>query len=290
MTTSYTTKRILKAIEHMATTLESEAVPSLDGIAEASGLSKFHFHRLYRLATGETCKETLTRLRLAKAANALKDPTVSVTDAAFSAGYSSSQAFAKAFRRLVSQTATEVREDEERLVTTIETLVVPKTEAGQPEPALKIELASFDPFDVIALRTDGTYPSLNEHFWTLFEAAGSPENVEAILGRPYGDIGLAAEEPLRFDCALKLRATPDDVADGLEQRGESGGLHLLTRHVGAYEDLPSAIDRLYLAALADADIEISDAPLLFHYLDDPETTAEEDLRTDLYLAVEQPRD
>lgn len=286
MATSYTVNCIERAINYMAESLEADEIPSLEDIAEASGLSKFHFNRLYRLITGETTRDTITRLRLARAANLLKDPKVAVTDAAFMAGYSSSQAFAKALRRVLNMKATEIRQSEERLASVVETLVTPLSETGQADPALKVELASFEPFEVIATRTDGTYPSLNSHYYALFEAAGGPDNVLAILGHPYGDIGAEDLSDLQFDCALKVRARPETLPENCATQARQGGAFLLTRHVGDYAGLPDAIDRLYRTVIANPDIKIADEKMTFHYLDDPEETPTEALRTDIYLPLE----
>ncbi|MEO0329070.1 MAG: GyrI-like domain-containing protein [Pseudomonadota bacterium] len=256
--------------------------PSLDAVANAAGLSKFHFNRVYKLATGETPQQTLTRFKLVRGADQLRDPDVSIIDAAFSAGYGSSQAFAKALKRVLSASASEIRYDQEQLSAAIETLVIPQT--GEKND-ISIEIARIEPFEAIALRTDGTYPSLNETFWALFEAAGDPTNVQAILGQPYGDIDADVESTLRFDCSLKLTERLKSLPEGIERTKISGGAKLLTRHLGSYDLLPDAIDRLYMAAMSIEEAQVADEPLLFHYLDDPETTAEEQLRTDIYLPL-----
>ncbi|MEM0986242.1 MAG: GyrI-like domain-containing protein [Pseudomonadota bacterium] len=278
--TNYTLNCMERAVTFMSGAVGEARVPSLDEIATASGLSKFHFHRLFRLVTGETCSDALTRIRLARAANLLKDPAVTVTDAAFSAGYGSSQSFAKALKRVLDQSASSLRASDDRLAAAVETLAVPEQASAT---AMRIEIAAFDPFDVITIRTDGTYPALNVVYGALFEAAGDPGLVDAILGTPFGDIGSA--EDLRFDCALKLAADADALPEGVSRTRIDGGAFLLARHVGSYDGLPDTLDQLYLAALAAEDIRIGAAPALFHYLDDPETTAEADLRTDLYLPV-----
>ncbi|MEL7451660.1 MAG: GyrI-like domain-containing protein, partial [Pseudomonadota bacterium] len=131
-------------------------------------------------------------------------------------------------------------------------------------------------------------PSLNSTYWSLFEAAGGPENVAAILGRPHGYIGAddgSAPAGLRFDCALKLRTLDAEYPEPMRMQSVPGGNFLLTRHIGAYDKLPDAVDRLLLAALAVPELAIADEPMLFHYIDDPETTEEAALRTDVYLKI-----
>ncbi|MEM9384493.1 MAG: AraC family transcriptional regulator [Pseudomonadota bacterium] len=286
-TTHDTIQRIERAAQYMADVLAEERTPSLDEVAQHVGLSKFHFHRLYTLVTGETCQDTLTRLRLARAARALENPKTSVTDAAFEAGYGSSQSFAKAFRRHVSESASTLRADPQRLAQTVQTLTAPPAKAqGEEDPALRIELASFEPFSILAIRTEGRYPKLNATYIALFEAVGDPALVEAIVGRPWQDITASEGTALPFDCGLKVLQVPNDLPSNIARQNVGGGRFLLTRNIGTYAGLPDAVDHLYRFALADPDVRIADQPLLFHYLDDPEETPEEALRTDLYLPLD----
>ncbi|MEM6627685.1 MAG: GyrI-like domain-containing protein [Pseudomonadota bacterium] len=280
---NYTLACVERAVTFMSDETRSGRTPSLDETAQAAGLSKYHFNRLYRLATGETSQETLTRFRLAQATDRLKDPETSVTDAAFSAGYGSSQSFAKALKRVLSTSASAIRQDEERLGAAIETLAAPAQSEDADRAGLSVEIARLDPFEAVARRTDGAYPELNTTYWSLFEAVGDPQNVAAILGRPFGDIDQA--DTLHFDCALKVSQAPDALPVGFSRVRIDGGVYLITRHVGSYDGLSEAMDRLYLGALSNDAIRLSDAPALFHYLDDPETTAEAELRTDLYLQL-----
>lgn len=282
---TYLIKCIERAAKFMAAEVEAERAPDLEAIAKAAGLSKFHFHRLYSLATGETCQQTLTRLRLARAASALKDPDMSITEAALAAGYGSSQAFAKSFKRLLDQSATSARTDPDRLTQAVETLSVPKDSAGEAQPALRVELASLEPFAIITKRTEGTYPALNAVYWALFEAAGDPALVGAILGFPRGTI--TEPDGLVFDCGLKLASTPETLPSDMAHAECQGGLHLTTRHVGSYDSLPDAVDRLYMSCFANDSIIPADQPCVFHYVDEPEETPEDELRTDIYLPISQ---
>ncbi len=74
--------------------------PSLDEIAAAAAFSKFHFHRLFQAHVGETVLEFTRRLRLENAAVHLHfDPAKDITSIALDCGFSSSQNFAKAFKK-----------------------------------------------------------------------------------------------------------------------------------------------------------------------------------------------
>lgn len=72
---------------------------NLQSLAAVACLSPFHFQRVYQQLVGETPADTVRRLRLARAAEQIANGEVSVTEAAVGAGYGSSQAFCRAFRR-----------------------------------------------------------------------------------------------------------------------------------------------------------------------------------------------
>jgi AraC family transcriptional regulator len=83
---------------------------TLDAIAKSAGFSPFHFHRLYTAITGETLYQFILRLRLERAANHLGIyPDRSVTEIAFTCGFSSSATFARAFRAEYGLSATQYR-------------------------------------------------------------------------------------------------------------------------------------------------------------------------------------
>jgi AraC family transcriptional regulator len=71
--------------------------PSLNTLADIACMSRCHFAATYQTLTGEAPLQTLRRLRLAKARDALRTRALNVTDAAFAAGYSSIAAFSRAF-------------------------------------------------------------------------------------------------------------------------------------------------------------------------------------------------
>ncbi|MFL6657232.1 MAG: bifunctional DNA-binding transcriptional regulator/O6-methylguanine-DNA methyltransferase Ada [Massilia sp.] len=70
----------------------SDDMPDLDSLAEASGMSRFHFHRIFKSHTGITPKAYATAQRAARVTGGLAD-AASVTEAIYAAGYNSSGRF-----------------------------------------------------------------------------------------------------------------------------------------------------------------------------------------------------
>lgn len=78
-------------------------------LAAIAGLSRYHFCTAFRLATGQTPHEWLTRERIERARAMLAVSNATITDVALTVGYSTPSAFTATFRRVTGQTPTEFR-------------------------------------------------------------------------------------------------------------------------------------------------------------------------------------
>lgn len=86
-----------RAIDFMEEHLSEPA--DYDRIARQAGSSTFHFMRMFEILTGMTVGEYLRRRRLTLAGQELALSDAKVIDVAFRCGYSTPEAFARAFRR-----------------------------------------------------------------------------------------------------------------------------------------------------------------------------------------------
>ena len=284
ITTQYYKHRVDLAFKFISDSLERQNVPSLELISDKVGLSKFHFHRVFKLVTGETLQQTISRIKLSKATIDLAKDNVSVTEAAMNAGFESSQSLAKALKRELSVTATQLKNEPERLAQTLVLLSLPnpnKSDTG----LVSIELTSLEPFEYIAVPTEGSYPELNEIYHYLFNAVGDPGKVSAILGVPECNAGLLDGEGAVFDCGLLLNQSSETTDSKVIDKKYSGGDFIRVRHNGSFAGLDETLDKMYSSLLTQEKVELVDQPCLFHYLDDPEEVSEDNLRTDIYIAV-----
>ncbi len=71
---------------------EAETPPTLDQVADAVGLSPFHFHRVFKAATGLTPRQYADAKRGAKVRRALASPST-VTQAIYDAGFNANSRF-----------------------------------------------------------------------------------------------------------------------------------------------------------------------------------------------------
>ena len=81
----------------------------LQELADVVGLSRFYFCSAFRMTTGYTPHECLTRLRIEAARGLLAIPSMPITEIALAVGYQTPSAFAAAFRRLMGVSPREYR-------------------------------------------------------------------------------------------------------------------------------------------------------------------------------------
>jgi AraC family transcriptional regulator, regulatory protein of adaptative response / methylated-DNA-[protein]-cysteine methyltransferase len=87
---------------------EAEELPSLDTLAQAAGLSRFHFHRVFKAVTGVTPKVYADAHR-GKRVRAELARTGTVTEAIYGAGFNSNGRFYAAASDLLGMTPKEFR-------------------------------------------------------------------------------------------------------------------------------------------------------------------------------------
>lgn len=102
-----TDRRLARALEYMSAHFR-EAV-SLDCLAAEAAVSKYHFARLFRAATGEAPHAYLVRLRLECGQQLLRETDLTVAEVAASCGYATAAHFGQAFARETGLTPTAYR-------------------------------------------------------------------------------------------------------------------------------------------------------------------------------------
>jgi AraC family transcriptional regulator len=101
-------KRIVRTIRYIDENLDASL--SLEKIAEVSAYSPFHFHRIFKLITGETLQNYILRKRTEKSAFFLavkKD--MEIKEIYFDLGFSNASVFSKTFKKYYGMPPSEFR-------------------------------------------------------------------------------------------------------------------------------------------------------------------------------------
>lgn len=73
---------------------------SLDAVAAKACMSKYHFSRSFKKATGTTYRDYLNRCRIEKAKDLLSNSSMQITEIAFAVGYTDITNFERIFKRI----------------------------------------------------------------------------------------------------------------------------------------------------------------------------------------------
>lgn len=278
------TDRIDKAIRRIETGIETDAIPDLGELADAAGMSEYHFHRIFRLLTGETAAQAVKRARLSRSLPALSD---GIMEATARSGYGSSQAYARALRAAIDLTPSQLRSDAELRENASRFFAEPKAETGPKDNPMRISITSVEPLQLAIVHKVGDYSQLNSGFEQVFDEVINDSGEDAIgglYGIPYDDPRSTDAERCRFDCAVSLTEHGDKTFRGARRTIE-GGRALRLRHEGDYDRIHGVFDELYVEVMV-SDHSISKRPVLVNYLDDPDTTPTDRLRADIFLFLE----
>lgn len=94
-------RAILKAIRYIDENLGGDL--TLDAVARAAGMSKFHFCRRFTACTGLRFRDYLTRRRIARAKDLFRDDGRTISDIAREVGFKDMTHFGRVFKRLERQ-------------------------------------------------------------------------------------------------------------------------------------------------------------------------------------------
>lgn len=273
--------RIERAIARIEEGAATKDWPDLSQLAEAAAMSEFHFHRVYRLLTGETPQKTLSRARLGGSLPALRgiDGVMAATEVS---DYSSSQSYARALKALTGATPTQLRENPALFNEVVDTVMRPVEGSSE----LAIEITELSPLRLVAVRAVGDYEQLNLGYFRLFDlvlAQIAPEQVTGLYGIPYDDPRDIPAQDCRFDCAISTSVEVEPQGD-LCAVTTAGGPALKLRIPGDYNLVHAALDHLYRVAIA-LNLELDEAQPLNFYHHDPEEVPVDQLVTDIHLML-----
>lgn len=308
-------RRINKAIDFIGAHLTDN--PSLDDIAQAANFSKFHFHRLFQAHVGETVLEFTRRLRLEKAASQLHfDRDKDITSIALDCGFSSSQNFAKAFKKHFGVSPTVYRDadgyaNEPAVSKNGNTLrkagntdgndgnasavSIDHSRSGsntnryeKKDMIMKVEVKELPSLNVAYVRTIGEYgyEPAKKAFQKLEQWAG-PRGLmdEAVcLGVTWDNPCVTPAEKCRYDACVVV---PDDteVAGGADLQTVAGGKYAVHQTEVFNNDFQKGWDHLIGEWLPDSGYQPGDGPAFEIYVENGAGNPDGRWLVDIHLPV-----
>lgn len=297
------------AIEHTVRTIVTSLDTALDlgALADAAGLSTFHFHRMFRGLAGETPLDMHRRLRLERAATQLLETDDPIIQIAFDAGFETHEAFSRLFRTTYGCPPSRFRQSRNPeaagTYSTFKPLLSSRTGVHFTTPVASIgsllaplfilstdQLMDVDIIElpqqrIATLAHNGPYNRISEAFAKLGDIAG-PAGLfgaeSAMLAIYYDDPETTPVEELRSDAALTV-GSGRQLPSALTEKTLPAGKYARSMHVGSYEGIGDAWIRFLGRWLPQSGHAIGSGVCFERYLNTPMHVPTEQLRTELYI-------
>ncbi|MDU1892165.1 MAG: AraC family transcriptional regulator [Dysgonomonas sp.] len=274
-------KRINTVIEFIANNLDREI--ELNELAEMSNFSPFHFHRIFKGIVHESIGAFIVRMRIETAARLLRFTSLPIQDIAYSIGYNSPSSLTKVFRQYYNISPTDYRNNKTY------TIMKPL----QLNPDLKIKapkVVELEAKKAIYIRLNGDYSSLGYgDAWTqLWQYVKENKLYSAGIEHIaiyHNDPKITEAEKLRTDICLTIHK-PVEAKGDIGIKEINGGKYAVFLYTGSYDKLGMVYDTIYGIWLPESGYQVRMEPGFEKYVNNPENTDPEKLKTEIYVPIE----
>lgn len=303
--------RLNRVLDYIDRNLQKKL--TLEELAGVANFSRFHFHRIFRALMGETLNQYIQRIRIEKAASRLIDyHGKSITEIALECGFSSSAAFARAFREAFGMNASEWRsggsrnfgqtksKDHQILRKRREDFIVSSdytlSSSHQQQwritmkdlKNVQVVVKDMPEFHVAYIRHIGPYHNIGPVFERLMKWAGPrgllrfPET--QVLGVYYDNPDITAADKLR-SCACITVPKGTDVEGEVSTMTVPGGKYAVAHFEINEDQFSEAWDAVLGGWLPESGYQPDDRPSYELCLNDPKEHPEKNYIVDICFPV-----
>ena len=267
-------QRILDAQVFLESHLDSRV--SVSALARRGNYSTFHFLHMFRALVGEAPGEYQRRLRIERAAHAVRAGRLGIARIASQAGFRSHAAFTKAFTGRFGVAPTAFRQ-----------MVTPIIPVSDGDDARRLRVERIAALRVAFIRYRGPYAEVPAVFDRLREWAAPLQPQEPLfLGLAHDNPEITPPGQVRFDCGVVVDAAVRGAGDiGILE--VPAGEYAAATHRGAFQDLERTYAWIGRTAIPASGRELKKGPAIELYLTDPVRTPDPERLTDILLPLEQ---
>jgi AraC family transcriptional regulator len=259
---------------------------SIKQLARVARFSTFHFHRQFTHYVGVTPTRYVQLARMRRASYRLAfNPLERVTDIAEEACFENSESFSRAFKKTFGQSPSAFRK-------TPDWASWSKQFHSKPPRGLnrmQVKIVDFEPVTVAVLEHRGDPTLLNgsvQRFIAWRKESGlSPIASSRTYGIPYHDPATTPAKDFRFDICGSVSGEVPSNKRGIVTKIIPGGRCAVVRHEGSPDNISESVYYLYRNWLPRSGEELSEFPVIFHYLNLKSNAPEHELLTDVHLPL-----
>lgn len=281
-------ERLRGVVHHLLANLDAPL--DLAAMAAWSNVSPFHFHRVFQALLGESPVQMVRRLRLERAADALRSTQDSVGEIAVNAGYATHAAFIRSFREAFAISPSDFRKHltyDGRLPSLNRVHYFEASLSDlrfcQGDNQVQIETRNHPGMTALCLPHHGPYYMIGQTFGKLGSLL--PPGFGPGIAIYYDEPNTTPVEKLRSHAGFIVVNDLGEYSPELELIEIPEGVLAVTVHEGPYDTLTGTWSQFYGQTIEIGGYSLADSPGLEVYLNDCAQVAPSELRTELWLRL-----
>lgn len=280
-------ERMLKVMIYIEKNLERDI--SLEELADVACFSPYHFHRIFQGMLGESVAEYVRRLRIEKAAVTIRQrKDAAVSRLAFEACYNAVETFSRAFKNHFGKNPSQFKREYLAGISqnSAEDKLKKLFKRGAKMSELKIVKREEE--KIAFVRHIGPYKDCGAAWDKICSWAGAKGLINQntkFMGICHDDPEVTEASKIRYDASVS-------ISGDIEGEGEimisaiPAGNYASYIHTGSFNKLYESYNYLCGELIPASGREIRNVPSIEIYLNDPDTTPEDERKVQILIAVE----
>ena len=255
---------------------------SLARLADVSGFSAYHIHRILRAFLGETVGSFIVRSRAEKAANLLRGTEMPIAEIAWEVGYDTPSSLTRVFQSVFGVSPSAYRNDR--------SITLMKETNIRHDLDLKTEIKEFPNRQFLYVRSIGPY--LNLDYPGIFKRLYKYMVRHFLRTESNLPCSIFPNAPTTTPSDKLITDTGFFIQKAVTPKGEvgcreiPGGKYLCALYNGPYPGLSDAYDTLFGKIIPEMGLRLRDEPPMECYLNDPQKEKQVDLLTEIQIPIE----
>lgn len=252
-------------------------------LAEISHFSPYHFHRITRAFMGEPIGAYIIRVRLETAARLIRYTDLPVSEIAYHIGYDAPASLSKSFKQQYGISPIEYRNNKD--------FTIMKTENKNTQLKIKSpKILEIKAKQAIYIKLTGEYGCLDfsgswQRLWQFVKEHKLFTAGMEHIAIYHDDPKVTESDKLRTDICLVIKKEVKPQGDvGVKEI--KAGKFAMFLYQGAYHNLDAVYDTIYAQLLPENNLKLRDHHCFEKYLNHPDKTEPEKLKTEIYVPVE----
>lgn len=252
-------------------------------LAEISHFSPYHFHRITRAFMGEPIGAYIVRIRLETAARLIRYTELPVSEIAYRVGYDVPASLSKSFKQQYGISPMEYRNNKDFTIMQTEKKEMPVNIKGP-------KVSDIPAKRVIYIKLTGKYGDLDfcgswQRLWQFVKEHKLFSLGIEHIAIYHDDPKVTEGDKLRTDICLVVKKEAKAEGD-IGVKEIKAGRFARFLYQGPYSNLDAVYDTIYGKLLPESGLQLRDYHCYEKYLNNPEKTKPEKLKTEIYVPVE----